>query len=67
MPRNALAQRYGRGTPEGEVARWEANSRQWWARAERQAPRELAAYRSTRGKSKSARRVALERLKEALR
>jgi hypothetical protein len=60
-----LARRYGRLKG---VDRWSANSRLWWARAEREAPRELAAYRAVkRTRSKKAQRVALLRLKEALR
>ena len=61
----ALRRRYGRArTPREEVDRWSANSRKWWARAEREAPKELRAYRNAKG---SARRVALGKLKEALR
>jgi hypothetical protein len=46
-----------------------ANARKWWARAEREAPRELELYRRARtsSASKKVQRAALERLKEVLR
>jgi hypothetical protein len=70
MGRSALARRYGRArSPEADVARWLANARDWWARAEQEAPKELAAYRRVRkaNVAESVKRAALERLKEALR
>jgi hypothetical protein len=63
MARHALARRYNRGDPDEEVARWSYNTRRWWARAERSAPRELEVYRRATG---NARRAALAKLKEAL-
>lgn len=64
----ALRRRYGHArTSEKDAQRWSANSRKWWARAERRAPAELAAYRAARAhKSIKARSAALKKLKEAM-
>ena len=55
-----LRRRHGRS----DSTRWSANSRAWWSRAEKLAPRELAAYRAARGKPSGT--LALKRLKEKL-
>jgi hypothetical protein len=67
----ALRRRYGHAMRHGvqltdaeEVLRWSRNTRLWWARAERKAPRLLEIYRDAR--KGPARRAALEKLKEAL-
>jgi len=67
--RHALRKRYGHArSPEADVARWLANAREWWARAEKEAPVEVLEYRrAKRSGSEAARRAALVRLKEALR
>ena len=59
--RSRLRRRYGRS----DSSRWSANTRKWWSRAERVAPREVREYRAAKGTLKA--RRALEKLKEAVR
>jgi hypothetical protein len=64
-----LARRYGLARSlEADVARWLKSARDWWAQAEKRAPKELAAYRKVRRAKVpvSVKHAALERLKEAM-